>query len=54
MSYAFVFQDVVLFDDTIANNIRIGRAGATDEEVREAARDACCDEFVEKLPKELN
>lgn len=49
-SYAFVFQDVVLFDDTIANNIRIGRAGATDEEVREVARAACCDEFVEKLP----
>lgn len=48
---AIVFQDVVLFDDTVAENIRIGRADATDEEVREAARAAHCLEFVERLPQ---
>ena len=45
-----VFQDVVLFDDTVMENIRLGRHGATDEEVIEAAKAANCDEFVEKLP----
>ena len=49
--YSMVFQDVVLFDDTVMENIRLGRHGATDEEVRAAARAANCDEFVEKLPK---
>ena len=48
--YSMVFQDVVLFDDTVMENIRLGRHGATDEEVRAAARAANCDEFVEKLP----
>ena len=48
--YSMVFQDVVLFDDTVMENIRIGRHGATDEEVRAAAAAANCDEFVEKLP----
>ena len=48
--YSMVFQDVVLFDDTIMENIRLGKHGATDEEVRTAARAANCDEFVEKLP----
>ena len=48
--YAMVFQDVVLFDDTVMENIRLGRHGATDDEVRAAAKAANCDEFVEKLP----
>ena len=46
-----VFQDVTLFDDTVMENIRMGRAGATDEEVRAAARAAHCEEFVERLPE---
>ncbi|MBR0408588.1 MAG: ABC transporter ATP-binding protein [Clostridia bacterium] len=49
--YSMVFQDVVLFDDTVMENIRLGRRGATDEEVRAAAKAANCDEFVAKLPK---
>lgn len=49
--YSMVFQDVVLFDDTVMENIRLGKHGATDEEVRAAARAANCDEFVLKLPK---
>lgn len=52
MSYmSFVFQDVVLFNDTVMNNIRIGRQGATDEEVFAAARLARCDTFVRELPE---
>jgi ATP-binding cassette subfamily B protein IrtB len=51
MSYmSFVFQDVVLFNDTIYNNIRVGNMDATREQVMAAARAACCDEFVQKLP----
>lgn len=51
MSYmSFVFQDVVLFNDTIYNNIRIGNMDATRDQVLAAAKAACCDEFVEKLP----
>lgn len=46
---SFVFQDVVLFNDTVINNIRIGREGATDEEVRAAAKIAQCDSFIEKM-----
>ncbi|MBQ9265030.1 MAG: ABC transporter ATP-binding protein [Clostridia bacterium] len=49
--YSMVFQDVVLFDDTVMENIRLGRRGATDDEVRAAAKAANCDEFVVKLPK---
>ena len=49
--YSMVFQDVVLFDDTVMENIRLGRRGATDEEVRAAARAANCDEFVRRLPQ---
>lgn len=49
--YSMVFQDVVLFDDTVMENIRLGRHGATDEEVLAAAAAANCDEFVEKLPQ---
>jgi ATP-binding cassette subfamily B protein len=47
---SFVFQDVVLFNDTVKNNIRIGREGASDEEVYAAARMARCDEFIRELP----
>ena len=51
MSYmSFVFQDVILFNDTIYNNIRIGNMNATQEEILEAARAARCDEFVNQLP----
>ncbi len=49
--YSMVFQDVVLFDDTVMENIRLRRRGASDEEVRAAAKAANCDEFVRKLPK---
>ncbi len=50
--YAIVFQDVTLFNNTVMENIRIGRKDATDEEVREAAKLAHCDEFIEKLPEQ--
>ena len=46
---SFVFQDVVLFNDTVINNIRIGKEGATDDEVRTAAKIARCDEFIRKM-----
>ena len=49
--YSMVFQDVVLFDDTVMENIRLGRHGATDGEVLAAAKAANCDEFVDKLPQ---
>ena len=49
--YSIVFQDVTLFNNTIMENIRIGRKDATDEEVLAAARAANCDEFVMRLPK---
>ncbi|MFT4006426.1 MAG: ABC transporter ATP-binding protein [Lacrimispora sp.] len=49
--YSIVFQDVTLFNNTIMENIRIGRKDATDEEVIAAARFANCDEFAEKLPR---
>ena len=49
--YAEVFQDVVLFDETVMENIRLGRADATDEEVLAAARAANCDEFVRRMPQ---
>ena len=49
--YSMVFQDVVLFDDTVMENIRLGKHGATDEEVLAAAKAANCDEFVRKLPQ---
>ena len=52
--YSIVFQDVTLFDNTILENIRLGRKGATDEEVLAAAKLANCDEFVEKLPDKWN
>ena len=49
--FAFVFQGVYLFDDTIENNIKFGRPDATHAEVVEAARRACCDEFIRALPE---
>lgn len=49
--YSMVFQDVVLFDDTVMENIRLGRRGASDEEVRSAAKAANCEEFILRLPK---
>lgn len=49
--YSMVFQDVVLFDDTVMENIRLGRHGASDEQVLAAAAAANCDEFVNKLPE---
>ena len=49
--YSMVFQDVVLFDDTVMENIRLGKHGASDAEVLAAASAANCDEFVCKLPK---
>lgn len=52
--YSMVFQDVVLFDDTVMENIRLGRHGATDDEVIAAAKAANCDEFVLKLPQGYN
>ena len=52
--YSIVFQDVTLFDNTIMENIRLGRKGATDEEVLAAAHLANCDEFAEKLPDKWN
>ena len=49
--YSIVFQDVTLFNNTVMENIRIGRKDATDEEVLAAAKLAHCDEFIEKLPE---
>ena len=52
--YSIVFQDVTLFNNTILENIRIGKKDATDEEVIAAAKLAHCDEFVEKMPQKWN
>ena len=52
--YSMVFQDVVLFDDTVMENIRLGKHGATDAEVLAAAKAANCDEFAQKLPAGYN
>ena len=48
--YSIVFQDVTLFNNTIKENIRIGREGASDEDIRRAAKLANCEEFINKLP----
>ncbi|MDE6551247.1 MAG: ATP-binding cassette domain-containing protein, partial [Clostridia bacterium] len=53
-SYSIVFQDVTLFNNTIMENIRIGKKGASDEEVLRVAKEAQCDEFVGKLPEGYN
>ena len=52
--YSIVFQDVTLFNNTVMENIRLGRKDATDEEVLEAARLANVDEFAKKLPDKWN
>lgn len=52
--YSIVFQDVTLFNNTVMENIRIGKKDATDEEVIAAAKLAHCDEFVEKMPDQWN
>ncbi|MCR5344208.1 MAG: ABC transporter ATP-binding protein/permease [Butyrivibrio sp.] len=52
--YSIVFQDVTLFNNTVLENIRIGKKEATDEEVKAAAKLAHCDEFIEKLPEGYN
>lgn len=49
--YSMVFQDVVLFDDTVMENIRLGKRGASDAEVMAAAKAANCEEFIKKLPQ---
>ena len=51
---SMVFQNVYLFDDTIENNIKFGKPDATHEEPVEAAKRACCDDFIEALPDEYN
>lgn len=53
-NFAFVFQTVYLFADTIENNIKFGRPEASHEEVVEAAKKACCHEFISKLPDGYN
>ena len=53
-NYSIVFQDVTLFNNTVMENIRIGKNGATDEEVMEAARLANCEDFVNLLPEKYN
>ena len=52
--YSIVFQDVTLFNNTVMENIRIGKKDATDEEVMAAARLAHCEEFIEKMPDKWN
>ncbi|EPY2305944.1 ABC transporter ATP-binding protein [Clostridium sporogenes] len=51
---SMVFQDVYLFQDTIGNNIRFGRQNATQKDVEEAAKKACCHDFIMKLPKKYD
>ena len=50
-NYSIVFQDVTLFDNTVMENIRLGRQNATDEEVLKTAKAARCEEFVSNLPE---
>ncbi len=52
--YSIVFQDVTLFNNTVMENIRIGKKNATDEEVMAAAKLANCTDFIEKLPDKWN
>ena len=49
-NYAVVFQDVLLFNASVSDNIRIGKRDATDEEVRRVARLAQCDDFISRMP----
>lgn len=48
---SMVFQDVYLFQDTIRNNIRFGKSNTTDAEIEETARQACCHDFIMRLPQ---
>ena len=50
-NFSIVFQNVYLFEDTIENNIKFGRLDATREDVIEAAKKACCHEFISALPE---
>lgn len=50
-NYSMVFQNVYLFNDTVANNIAFGKPDATREEIRDAAKRACCADFIEALPQ---
>ena len=50
-NFSIVFQDVVLFNNTVMENIRVGRKNATDEDVIAAAKAAMCHEFIERLPQ---
>jgi ATP-binding cassette subfamily B protein len=52
--YSIVFQDVTLFNTSVMENIRLGKKDATDEAVKDAARLARCDEFINKLPDGYN
>ena len=49
-NFSFVFQNVYLFNDTIKNNIKFGKDNATDEEIIEASKKACCHDFIMSLP----
>ena len=53
-NFSIVFQDVVLFNTSIKENIRIGKKGAGDEEIFRAAKIARCDEFIEKMPQGID
>ena len=53
-AYSIVFQDVTLFNNSVMENIRIGKKGASDEEVLKVAKEAQCDDFVSKLPDGYN
>ena len=50
-NYAVVFQDVLLFNASVSDNIRIGKRDATDEEVRRVAQLAQCDDFISRMPQ---
>ncbi len=51
---SMVFQDVYLFNDTVRENIRIGKPGATVEEIEAAAKAACCHDFISRMPNGYN
>lgn len=53
-NFSIVFQDVTLFNSSIKDNIKIGKKGATDEEIQKAATIARCDEFIDKMPDGIN
>lgn len=53
-NFSIVFQDVVLFNASIKDNIGIGKKGASEEEIRKAAHIARCDEFIKKMPEGIN